>query len=338
MKQVFDFSTFQNEIFPYWSGQFKSGESIGDYSYTQKGPPSLYGSTDILFCKYIMGESELSEKEKDQWADAINRFQQPGNGWYRRRFFFTHYREHSAAYAVAALHLLGRKPRYRITDLDTIQESYGNFLNWIESNIITWTIIWPGTQRITGPPAMIAMLGIEKDGFFDWYFDWLDAASDPASSFWCRGLTHRWGLVSNPTIHEMGGAFHMFFLYEWFSRKWLYPEMVVDKTLGMQKESGKWDGIMKITYCIDLDAVYNMLRSSRNAGVYRQEEIRESCARYLAVAERLLNDRKFVFSNYRTTHRIVGALSAIAECRKFFPDMVKTSKPWIQTLDRACFI
>ncbi len=338
MKKVFDFTPFQDEIFPQWSARFRSGEAVGEYSYTKRGPTSLYGTTDILFCRYIMGESDFSEREKDQWAATINRFQRSGSGWYRRRYFFTHYKEHSAAYAVAALHLLGRKPRYRIAFLDTIQQSYRNFLKWIESNWITWTIIWPGTQKITGPPAMIAMLGLEQDTFFDWYFEWLDKNADPGSGFWCRGLTHRWGLVPNPTIHEMGGAFHMFFIYEWFKRKWRYQEKVIDQTLGMQKGNGKWDGIMKITYCIDLDAVYNMLRSSRNIDGYRRDDIRDSCARYLSRAEKLLNDRDFVFSYYRTTHRIVGALSAVAECQTFYPELVKTSKPWVQTLDRACFI
>ena len=128
----------------------------------------------------------------------------------------------------------------------------------------------------------------------------------------------------------------MYYVYEYMGRKWPYPEKIVDMTLELQHANGLWD--KDVTYCIDLDGVYSLLRSSRNAGGYRADDVKAASVRYLERAESILNDREFFFSHYTNTHILPGALAAIAECRKFYPELVKTSHPWKQTLDKSCFI
>ncbi len=149
---------------------------------------------------------------------------------------------------------------------------------WIER--VNWSIIWPGSHVVSGVPAALAMTGGGTDEFFEWYFDWLDRSPpDPASGFWCRGIVHRLGKIPRPTKHEMGGAFHMYYVYEYFGRKWRYPERIVDHTLRLQHANGLWDS--DVTYCIDLDGVYCLTRSSRNAGWYRKDDVYRACLRYL---------------------------------------------------------
>lgn len=334
MAKVFDFRKHQEEIYPEWVKQFKSGEGIGDYSYAIGGPTSLYGTTDVLFCRAIMNVLDLTGEEKDSWAKSINQFQKPENGWYKKKYTWNHSKQHTTAYAVAALHLIDRRPAFDFAWKENLLANEKNMNRWIER--IPWSIIWPGSHIVSGVPAILAMLGEGTEAFFDWYFDWLDREADPNSGFWCRGWVHKLGIISTPTKHEMGGAFHMYFVYEYLNRKWPYPKKIIDHSLRLQLPSGLWD--KNVTYCIDLDGIYNMTRSNQIAGGYREDEIRKSCIRYLEAAELILNDRDYFFEHYTNTHILPGALGAIAECQKFYPELVKTSTPWVQTLDKACFI
>lgn len=330
--RVFDFTRFQLEIYPAWERQFVSGSLTGEYSYKKGGPTDSYGTTDMLISRYIMDDLELTENRKDEWASVINRFQK-NDGWYARTYTF-HHREHTTAYAVAALRLIGRSPSHPLAWSAEILADRRSMERWIER--VNWSIIWPGSHVVSGVPAALAMTGGGTDEFFEWYFDWLDRAADPASGFWCRGIVHRLGILPRPTKHEMGGAFHMYYVYEYFGRKWRYPEKIVDHTLRLQHANGLWDS--DVTYCIDLDGVYCLTRSSRNAGWYRKDDVYRACVRYLETAERILNDREFVFGRYRNSHILTGALAAVAECASYFPETVRTARPWRQSLDTACYI
>ena len=332
MAPLYDFRRFQEELFPEWIRQFESGPVTGEYSFKIGGPTDSYGTTDMLISRWIIGELELSDPRKDEWASVINRFQRP-DGWYRKTYTF-HHREHTTAYAVAALTLIDRKPALPFAWAVPILADRASMERWIES--VNWSIIWPGSHIVSGVPAALAMTGEGNDDFYEWYFDWLDRNVDPRSGFWCRGLVHRLGIIRRPTKHEMGGAFHMYYVYERFGRKWPYPERIVDHTLRLQHANGLWDS--DVTYCIDLDGVYCLTRSSRNAGWYRRDDVYTACLRYLETAERILNDREFLFRRYRDSHILTGALAAVAECARFFPEIVRTARPWRQSLDTACFI
>ncbi|MFW5861111.1 MAG: hypothetical protein ACOCWZ_02590 [Spirochaetota bacterium] len=333
MERAYDFTKFQEQVFPAWIRQFVSGEKTGEYSYKIGGPTSCYGTTDMLISRYIMDELDLTDSEKNQWASVINQFHDEKTGWYRKKYTM-HHREHTTAYAIAALHLIDRKPLHELKWKDPILKDERSMEKWIEK--VNWSIIWPGSHIVSGVPAVLAMTGEGTDEFYNWYFNWLDETADPHSGFWCRGLVHKLGIIGKPTKHEMGGAFHMYYVYEYFNRQWKYPEKIVDHTLRLQHENGLWD--KDVTYCIDLDGIYCLTRSSRNAGGYREKNVLEAVVRYLAGAERILNNEDFFFKKYTNSHILTGALAAIAECQKFYPHLVKTTRPWKQSLDKACFI
>jgi Beta-galactosidase/beta-glucuronidase len=330
-RRAFDFSRFQEELYPRWEAQFARG-GTGEFGYLPGAQADSYGTTDTLISRYTMGELELSEKGKDEWAAVINRFQDD-DGWYRKSHT-NHAREHTTAYATAALTLIGRAPERPFAWAKPILRDGASMEAWIRGP--HWSIVWPGSHVTSGVPAALAMTGEGSGDFFDWYFDWLDREADPRTGFWQRGLVHRLRLIRRPTKHEMGGAFHMYYVYERFGRPWLYPERIVDESLRLQHANGLWD--KDAPYCIDLDGLYNSIRSSEKAGGYRRGEVREAARRFLAAAEGALNDRDFLFRSYPNTHRLTGALSAIAECARAFPELVRTPRPWRQSLDSAPYI
>jgi len=129
----------------------------------------------------------------------------------------------------------------------------------------------------------------------------------------------------------------MYCLYEHMDKPWPYPERVVDMTLRFQNpQNGLWGG--GAMYCRDLDGVFCLIRASIQAGGYREREVHFAIIRFLATAEAQLNDEGFVCRSYPNAHKLTGALAALAECQKHFPELLKTSRPLCQPLDKACFI
>jgi len=331
----YDFTNFETKFFPEWLQQFKIGPNIWEYSYIPNGDPSIYGTTDMLISKYILNDLDLSDQEKDGWADYINTFQDPKTGYYHKRYTL-HFKEHTVAYAVAALKLIDRQPKYPMAWKTTIIGSQTHTEQWL-SNTPNWSLIWSGSHVVSGVPAALVLTNEGTADFFKWYFEWLDHTADASSGFWRRGLLHKIsGKNKIAGLHDMAGAFHMYYIYEFFKRKWLYPEKIVDHTLRLQHSNGLWD--KDVTYCVDLDGIYCLTRSSRNADGYRVNEIKAAIEAYLKTAEQIFNDRERFFRSYRNSHRLTGALAAIAECQLFCPEMVRTVKPWHQSLDKACYI
>ena len=334
MTGIFDFRGFE-AMYDEWEEGYRSGAGPGEFSYRRGGPTSLYGTTDMVFSRYILGRMP-NEGDRDAWSAVINGFQDSRTGWYRKRYTL-HFRSHTAAYAVAALTLLGRVPAYPVRETYRVSRDRRAVERWLAS--VPWSLIWPGSHVVAGLPAIRLMTRTPDDGtaeFLERWRGWLDGRVHPETGFWSRGLLQKLGLRGTLTKEEMGGAFHMYFIYEAAGWPWPLPEKIVDATLELQRDNGFWDA--DVSYCIDLDGIYCLTRSSRNAGGYRAKDVEAACRRYLERAEATLNDRDFLFARYDNSHRLPGALAAVAECALFFPEMIRTETPWRQSLDAACFI
>ena len=326
-----DFRLFQEELYPAWEKKFAVG-GTGEFGYLPGSHTCSYGTTDTLISRFTMGDLSLTEAEKDAWAAVINRFQQT-DGWYGKSHT-RHSRPHTTAYATAALTLIGRSPSRPFAWADAILRDRAAMEAWIRGP--HWSLAWPGSHVISGVPAALAMTRAAPERFFDWYFDWLDREADAGSGFWLRGAVHRLGIIRTPTKHEMGGAFHMFYVYAFFRRPWQHAREVVDHALRLQHANGLWD--RDIPYCIDLDGLYCAARSSRLAGGYRADDVRAAAEAFLSTTARVLNDPRALVRCYPNTHRLTGALSAVAECQRAWPELVRTARPWTQSLDIAPFI
>ena len=335
MTEIYDFRPFEDH-YSSWESTFSSGQGTGEFSFYPGKQPDIYGATDMVFNRFILGQLEHNSQNpvNQAWAEHIHNFQNPRTGWYKNRYNLTHFREHTAAYACASLVLLGFLPKYPIRKAMKISQSPESMEKWL--NTVPWSMIWPGSHIVSGLPAILHMTGEGTEEFFHWYFDWLDSTASPETGYWSRGLAHKMGLVSPRRKQEMGGAFHMYYVYEARKRTWKYNEAIVDATLALQHANGLWD--KNVPYCIDLDGVYCLLRSSRNAGGYKKDEVFQTCCRFLSTAAAVLNDSQSLYRLYHNSHKLPGALAAIAECSVHYPDLVKTTVPWRQSLDYACFI
>jgi len=71
----------------------------------------------------MMNRLDISDRQKDEWADSINSSQNPNTGWYGKVHTHTHFKEHTTAYTIAALHLIGRKPAHEFIWLKRLLSS-----------------------------------------------------------------------------------------------------------------------------------------------------------------------------------------------------------------------
>jgi hypothetical protein len=291
----------------------------------------------MVFTLFITNEFEnyyqdFTEEKRAIWIANIQKFQNPKTGWFKQgswNYYSHHFKEHSTAYATSALKLLGSKSKYSL--------KLGNKLKtkitveiWLKK--MQWGLLfWPGSHRGGGVPAVFATTGdVPHPNFFELYFDWLDREADPEVGFWRRGLIHK--IQKNRlTKHELGGSIHLYWIYEFMKHPIPYPEKVIDSTLKLQNKWGLWD--KEIGYCIDLDAIFCMARCCKQLNGYRKDDIYESIIKFLDYTIPKLNDKNFLFNKYENSHKITGYLEAIAEIQKFYPDLIKTSKPWRESLD-----
>ena len=325
-----------------WVKQFEIDEKPGSFFYkaindkSKTQPLSLYGTTDMVFTLFITNELENYYKDfnekKEVWIKKIQSFQHPKTGWFKQglwNYYSYHFKEHSTAYATSALKLLGGLPKYpfKIAKKLNTRKKVDKWLKGMQWGLL----FWPGSHRGGGVPAVFAT--IEKPPhpeFFDWYFDWLDKKADPEVGYWRLGNIHK--IQKNRlTKHELGGSIHLYWIYEFLNRPIPYPEKVIDSTLALQNEFGLWDKDMG--YCIDLDAVFCMTRCCKQTKGYRKEEIYNAIVKFLNYSIPRLNDRSFLFDRYKNTHKITGYLETISEIQKYYPKLIKTTKPWCESLD-----
>ena len=330
---------------PDWVDSFKIDDRSGNFSVKQgKKAHGLYGNCDMIFNLVISDElksyfSSHENENPEEWILHVQSYQDSKTGWFKEKPFNyeIHFKEHSTAFAVSALNLLGGKPKYPFK-ISKQLDSKDKVEKWLNKTPEWGLVYWAGSHRGGGVASMFATLGPERyphERFFDWYFDWLDKRADPEVGFWRIGWIHK--LHKNRlTKQELGGSIHYYWIYEFMHRPIPYPEKVIDSTLNLQNNLGLWDG--NISYCIDLDAIFSLTRCCKQANGYRKEDIKNAIVWYLNYTIPTLNDRDFLFNRYKSSHKLTGCLETIAEIQKYFPDFVKTPRPWKETLDTTPWI
>ncbi len=335
----FNISPFLRNLLD-WVSQFKLKQGRGDFSVElDNKKPSLYGICDTVFNLAISNQLEgyLAERpseDKESWTSVIQSYQKPETGWFKERFlnYGLHFKEHSTAFSIAALKLLGAEPKY-LLKIKSKLNTQEKVERWLKKGPEWGLLYWPGSHRGGGIGAIFATLGPDHyphPDFFEWYFEWLDRKADAELGFYRIGWIHK--IFRNRlTKNELGGAVHYYWIYRFLQHPIPYPEKVIESTLSLQNEWGTWDSLE--SYCIDLDALFCLLRCCEQSSGYKKDEIEQAIIKYLTHVVPNMNNKDFFFKYYRNTHKLTGYLSALAEIDKFYPNVIKSDTPLTQTLD-----
>lgn len=325
-----------------WVNSFRVNNQTGYFSVKHdQDSATLYGLTDMVYILLISNQlddylSKYRDIEKKTWINKIQSYQNPKTGWFKEAFFNYgfHFKEHSTAFATSALKLLGAEPIFDFKIAKKLKTQI-HVEKWLKK-VPEWGLLfWAGSHRGGGVGAIFATTNrLPHNNFFKWYFEWLNKNADPKVGYWRIGWNHK--LKKRLSIQELGGSIHYYWIYEYLNHPIPYPEKVIDSTLVLQNEWGLWD--KDVSYCIDLDAIFALLRCQKLLPSYREQDINNAILKYLDYTIPSLNDRDFLFNRYATSHKLTGSLGAIAEIYKFHPELFDLPKPWIQCLDISPWI
>jgi hypothetical protein len=351
--QTFSFTHFESALLPQWLDLFRAGATPGAYSFLSSNAsaagPTLYGAADVAHVLATTGAlGSLPAPERAAWAAQINAFQAPATGFFALQPWEQAGLQpwHAAAYATAALVLLGAQPAAPLAWAVAVAEGgppawRAEFSGLLNATTPTCPSIWCMGHTVAAYPAALLMTrGAQTDAaFFAWWAGaFLAPAVDPATAMWCA--RPEW---APPSVACLGGAFHMDFVLTALRVPLFLPRTLLSVAAGMQSQAtGLWGGGTDPGY-IDLDGLYQVVRPAvqlGGAGGPAWPAARAACVRYLAAAEASLNDPARVLGAAygSNTHLLPGALAGVSECAKAFPGMVRTLRPWVQTLDSAPFV
>ena len=327
----------------------------------------LYGSIDAAYILYALGIllRKTSHVSRQTWAKHIL-ISQADQGWFTKLNLRGHPREHATAYAIAALHLLQIEPDEDyvtqikpLTALLPLLTDRTAFLRWITrldfcldprsilKKNLGWHYIWRGSHVGGGIPAVIGMTRhlfeqwwpgqVDVDQWFAWYFEWLDAHVNPKTGYWQRAF---WNLIyRKPTLIDMGGAVHFFWIYEALGRPFPYPEAVIESTLALQRPNGLYKDH---PFCIDLDGNFCLIRAylqlpAEKQAQYRERVYRSAERNFEAIVKALLE--RPLEEIYSDSHGLPGALVALVECTKL-PDFkyADALAGWQHPLDKVWWL
>ncbi len=317
----------------------------GEFSlHRGQAEPDLYGMIDAVYILYtirtLQDRTDLSSRKI--WAERILS-SQDANGWFTRRNIRRHSPEHATAYSIAALKLLELEPAedyliqlQPLNFLLPILTDYKLFECWINrlgfrytpkslaNKNLGWHHIWHGSHVGGGIGAIIGMTQhlfevwwpgkVDVQLWFRWYIDWLNTHVNPETGYWQRAF---WNVVyRKPTLNDMGGAVHFYWVYAALGEALPYPERIMLTTLNLQRITGLYKNY---PFCIDLDGNFCVIRSYLQLPPSKQQLHEQSV--YQSVKQSFSGVVNALTKHpleeiYPDSHGLPGALAALVECTK----------------------
>jgi len=334
---------FHDPAFPFDPYDLK-----GRFSYQEGGDYDLYGSCDMVYLLWTIGELEerTTEAGRRQWARIIRDYQDAETGWWTHGNETLHFKEHATAYATGALVLLGKRPLHPFHWKEEMTGSKEALDKWLSG--IWWDVVWVGSHQGGGVAASLDMTGEASDRWFNWYLDWLDNEVNPDTGLWQRAFYNRF--YKKPMKNDLGGAAHFWWIYQERGRPLPYPEKVIDTVLGLQRDNGLWEQYKtKDTYptCINCDAINGINAAHAQlldkGTEYRTGDILRSYDRFMVECGRILNGPDSLERHYKNSHDLPGAFIGIAEADRFMrsyfgESSLDTRQEWRSVLEKICWL
>ena len=244
-----------------------------------------------------MGEDltrTLTPEQRQQWVDHINSFARP-DGTYENP---NHSEMHRNGMVVGALAVLGGRQKYPVRLYDEFDE-LDEIEPWLER--VRWDRQWSASHLFWGGMHCYSMSRKCSQQWRDRVFQWLDANLDPESGWWRKKVPQ-----AGRHIEVLGGAAHIWPVYQHHQRRFLYPERVIDSILAMQQADGSW---LEFSNYMELDALYGLAYMHSLVRDYRAEDIAAAAHRH----GRLVQERYAQFlSSAPDAHILLAAVGTLA--------------------------
>ena len=353
------FDILQSQIEAYAQEHFDAGSQFdpaainGHFSSAKSGgrAPELYASADFVYILHSTNllKKMISEASAKEWIKVISSFQNSTTGYFKSDLF-GHSDEHATGFASAALGLLGGKPRYNFAYSRELFASQASIKKWLDG--FNWMYIWTGAHRIGAAAAVLThpdlAPGLDSN-WKQWLMSDLNSRVNISTGMW-QTYDPSIAVRTRNTI-ALGGAAHFWWQYQCIGASTVVPTIVIDRIVEAQTDGGLWGSALlngAIPQFIDIDAInglrfaYSQLAKSEQAGV--KKKIANSLEKFVCKANDMLN-KPGSFEKYYGDgpHKLVGALTALAELDQLWMDMygtrrLSTPQPWNTTIPKVCFL
>ena len=297
---------------------------------TRKMGPNEYGCADAANIMYMLGDMPRDLEVRQARVKALQEFQNPQTGLFWEG---THHELHCTAHCTAALELFDALPQYPLTGLDEFRTKEGlkellERLDWLHA---PWSQAHQGAGVFA---AMILSRGASLE-WQDWYFEWLDAHTDPDYGMSLIGAIRN---GSKPACEHLNGWFHYLFNFHFAHRPFPKAEKLVDTCIDLYKNNELSDVFGKCAGFREIDWVFTLNRATMQTGYRRQEAIellRDFAGKYIPQLEATDAETDEAWNDL---HMLFGAVCAVAELQIALPGELRSSYPLKQVLDRRPFI
>lgn len=209
-------------------------------------PVHLYATCDVAWIRACMGEDlrkTLTAGERAHWIDHINSYAQE-NGTYPGG---RHSLLHANGMVIGALAVLGGRQPHPVSLYDAFDE-VEEIGPWLEE--IRWDRQWSASHLFWGGMHCFSLSSRASDRWREAVFRWLDAELNPETGWWRKGVPQ-----SGMSIEVLGGAAHIWPVYQHHGRRFPRPRKVIESILSLQRPDGSWLGFSNY---MDMDALYGL--------------------------------------------------------------------------------
>lgn len=316
--------------------RFDPQDLRGQFSTRAGGNADLYGSADMVFVLWILDEleSRTTEAGRREWVSVIQSFQDRRTGRFEPGEVAAESTTHATAFATAALKLLGSRPRHPHAWAEPLFADPETIRRWVDS--LDWRQIWTGSHELGAAAAVIdAPHKIDlPPEWGNWTLEAFTEKLDPKTGLWKNGVFDR--IWRRPTTVDLGGAAHFWWIYHHLDHPIPYPEKVISNLLALQRETGLWGTRLfngAYPQGIDFDALGGLrlawLQLSDEVRSAHRDQILAALDRYSCAAAAHLNPAGSVERLFRTPHKLVGTLNALAELDLLYRAL--TGTPTLET-------
>jgi hypothetical protein len=220
--------------------------------------------------------------------------------------------QHRNGMVIGALGALGGRQKYAVRLYDEFAE-VARVDDWLAA--IDWRAQWSASHLFWGGMHCYSLSRRCTEAWRAAVFAWLDANLDPATGWWRRGVAHA------DANQPLGGAAHIWPIYQHHGRAFPYPRRVIDSILALQKPDGAW---IRFPNYLDLDALYGLAYMQTQAPAYRRADIARAVRRAGDLATRRFDAVMEQGPDLHTLLAAVGTLGLLQQLdRERFPDTVR---------------
>ncbi|HYD84456.1 MAG TPA: hypothetical protein VEA63_10390, partial [Opitutus sp.] len=196
---------------------------------------------------------------------------------------------------------------------------------WLDS--LDWSRAWRTSHLFWGGVHCFSFSARANAAWLEATFAWLEANLDPATGWWREGVEHA------DRHQALGGAAHLFPLFEHHGRPFPYPERVIDSVLALQLPDGRWlhprnrTDRLHVMHYLELDALYVLALMSNYSPEYRRDDVLYAARRFGDLVRRYYETRAEELYALHP-HRVLAAIGAFGGLQQLLPEEFVGDVEW----------